>query len=403
MLESVAARGYEATTVAGVTALAGVSRRAFYEQFANKQACFWSSYETVVACARDVLLGAWLSERGWERRMAAACRVLLERTADFPHGAHAVLVEAVGLGGVARERARLADLAFERLLARALGAPSRQSGFPRLAPRAVVGGARQIIFTRVRERRAHDLPALSAQVLDWIAAYRVPIAAVRLRHVSDARSVRQAPAAFLEREDSRARLLGAVVHLTLDAGYATLVGPQIADFAGVSLDALQLEFGSKEMCFLTVLDEFAGETLDVVATRMQDSSSWPESVCAGMAAFLEHLAAHPALLRIAFIELFDVGAGVVGHMTRPVEGLAALLTAGAPAPRHAPEVAQEAIAGAIWAIVAGALAGRGRGDRLPALAEELSFFVLAPYLGAIEAIEAAWAHAPPAAFPAHRR
>ena len=386
MLESIATHGYEATTVASVTALAGVSRRAFYEQFANKQACFWSSYETVVACAREVLLGAWTSERGWERRMRAACRQLLEEIANSPHGAHVVLVDALGLGRCARERARLADVAFERLLATALGSASRQTGFSRLTARAVVGGVRQILFARVRDRRADELPALSEQLLEWVECYRAPAGRVRPSIVPGARSVRPAPAAFLERGDSRTRLLGAVVHLTLDGGYATLVGPQIADFAGLSVEALRLEFGDKEACFLTVLDEFAREALDTVTAQMQRASSWPEAVWAGVAAFLEHLAARPALLRIAFIELFDVGAGVIGHLTCSVEGLAALLTADAPAARHAPDIAQEAIVGAIWALIGGALAGRGGGERLPALAGPLSFTVLAPYLGASAAI-----------------
>ena len=44
MIEAVAERGYSRTTVAHVIGLAGVSRRAFYEQFANKEACFLATY-----------------------------------------------------------------------------------------------------------------------------------------------------------------------------------------------------------------------------------------------------------------------------------------------------------------------------------------------------------------------
>ncbi|MEU4154361.1 TetR/AcrR family transcriptional regulator [Streptomyces sp. NPDC026659] len=45
MAESVARIGYTATTVADVLRLAGVSRKTFYEQFADKQACFLAAFD----------------------------------------------------------------------------------------------------------------------------------------------------------------------------------------------------------------------------------------------------------------------------------------------------------------------------------------------------------------------
>src|ERR1041385_1916794 len=45
MIEAVHEHGYQRTHVAHVIALAGVSRRAFYEQFANKEACFIATYD----------------------------------------------------------------------------------------------------------------------------------------------------------------------------------------------------------------------------------------------------------------------------------------------------------------------------------------------------------------------
>src|SRR5580692_7927002 len=68
MIESVAQRGYQATTVAHVIGLAGVSRRAFYEQFANKEECFLSTYDIVVARSRKHVIDAWMGEKGWANR-----------------------------------------------------------------------------------------------------------------------------------------------------------------------------------------------------------------------------------------------------------------------------------------------------------------------------------------------
>ena len=75
-------------------------------------------------------------------------------------------------------------------------------------------------------------------------------------------------------------MLGSVVHLTLDEGYAALTDPQIAQFAGISTEAFHRQFRNKEECFLAVLDEFAAEALDVRARRRCDGAdSWPEAAC----------------------------------------------------------------------------------------------------------------------------
>jgi len=96
MIEAVSQRGHHATTVAHVIGLAGVSRRAFYEQFANKEQCFLGTYDIVVAGTRKRMLEAWASERGWANRVHAACKALLDEVADSPKGPRLVLVDALG-------------------------------------------------------------------------------------------------------------------------------------------------------------------------------------------------------------------------------------------------------------------------------------------------------------------
>ena len=190
----------------------------------------------------------------------------------------------------------------------------------------------------------------------------------------------------LAREDGRARLLGSVVHLTLDSGYVNLTDPQIAQFAGVSTEAFHRQFAGKEECYLAVLDEFVKEALDTVRPRMEAAATWEEGVHRAVTAFVEYLVAHQALLRIAFIDLFEVGPGMISRMTRSVEDLMKLLTEHGPAPQRGPEIAQEAITGALWGIICSFVATNKLG-RLPALGDQMTFVVLAPYVGAKVAIE----------------
>lgn len=387
MIEAVSQRGYHATTVAHVIGLAGVSRRAFYEQFANKEQCFLGTYDIVVAGTRKRMLEAWASERGWANRVHAACKALLDEVADSPKGPRLVLVDALGIGPKARERLQLAGFTFERLVASAFQTAPEEVGFPKLTARAVVGGVRHVVFIRMLEQRERELYTLTDEVLDWIESYRTP-AAARLGMLGMARPahVPPTPAAFLARDDRRARVLGSVVHLTLDSGYANLTDPQIAQFAGISTEAFHKQFANKEQCFLAVLDEFVQEALESVKPSMESAGSWPEAVYAAMAAFVEYLVAHQALLRIAFINLFEVGPGMIGRMTRSVEGFTKLLTETGPEPQRGPAVALEAVTGGVWGII-GTYVANDRLSRLPSLVDQLAFTVLAPYVGAKTAIE----------------
>ena len=68
MAQCVAEQGYAATTVAQVIARAGVSRKTFYEQFADKRACFLAAWEVGTEILLEQVLAA--GERG--RRLARA-------------------------------------------------------------------------------------------------------------------------------------------------------------------------------------------------------------------------------------------------------------------------------------------------------------------------------------------
>ncbi|HTW43527.1 MAG TPA: TetR/AcrR family transcriptional regulator [Solirubrobacteraceae bacterium] len=392
MIEAISQRGYRATTVAHVIALAGVSRRAFYELFPNKEQCFLATYDIVVARSRKRVLDAWAGERGWANRVHSGCKALLDDVSEAPKGPRLVLVDALGIGRKARERLLLAGFTFERLVVGAFGLAPDGVGFSQLTSRAIVGGVRQVIFRRLLEEREREICMLADEVLDWIESYRTP-AAGRLGVPAPLPSGRQppTPAAFLARDDKRARVLGSVVHLTLDEGYPALTDPQIAQFAGMSTEAFHKQFANKEEGFLAVLDEFVREAVNAVRPSLEEGEDWAEGVYRAMVAFVDYLVAHEALLRIAFIDVFDVGPGMVGRLTRSAEGVAKLLTEHAPEPRRGPEVLADALPGAMWAIISGYVSN-GRVARLPCLVDHLTFTVLAPYLGpkaAIEAIQAA--------------
>lgn len=392
MIEAIAERGYPQTTVAHVIAYAGVSRRAFYEQFANKEACFLATYDIVVARARKLVLDAWSHERGWANRLHAACKALLDDVAENPKGPRLVLVDSLGIGPRARERMSLASQTFERVLGMAFQAHPDGIELSPLTVRAIVAGIRHVAFTRMYEEREKELYTLTDEVLDWIESYRSPVARrLNISGLVQPGDVEPQPAAFLAGDDKRSRALGALVHLTLDERYSELSDPQIAQFAGISTEAFHKLFATKEACFLAVLDEFVAEAMEAVRFAVSRAHDWPQAVHLAVGALVEYFAAHEALSRMAFVDIFDVGPGMIGRMTRSIEDFTKLLGELGPEPRRGPLVAREAITGAIWGIVSSYTA-HDRVRQLPRLVDQISFVVLAPYVGAkpaMDTIEAA--------------
>jgi AcrR family transcriptional regulator len=387
MIEAVTRRGYAAASVAEVLALAGVSRRALYELFSDKEDCFLATCDSAVARARKVMLDAWASERGWENRLHAGCKALLDDIANFPKPARLVLVESLAVGASVGERMQLAGHTFERLVSVAFSCAPDGPDLARLNSKAIVAGVRHVLFLRLREGREQELYVLSDEVLDWCESCRSPlIARLGAGAAPDAASPkRPVPMALPSGGEDRARALISIICLALDVGYERLSDPQIAQFAGISTEAFHEQFASKQAAFLALLDVIAEDALASVRERIGDAG-WPESVNLGVSAFVDYLVSHEALARIAFVELYSLGPGLVDRLTGIVDELTRLLTESGPGPCRGPLLAKDAVAGALWGIISSCVLNN-RVEQLPRVAEHLSFLVQAPYIGADAAVE----------------
>lgn len=380
MVDSVARRGYEETTVADVIACAGVSRRAFYEHFHDKAHCLAATHGSIVGHARAQTVAALDTERGLANRLYAACKCFFDDVRGHPRGAHLVLVDSLGIAPGASDRLRLTNVTFERVLHAGLRAGWRREELPRLGPRAIVGGVRHVAFTRVRDRRAHELDTLADEVLDWIESYRYSREQTPAPRLAAGAAPPQRHASFLHEAAPRARILLATVRLIQEHGYTEITDSLLAKTARLPTQALHKQFPDKQACLLAAIDDFFAETLEATRARTPSRGAWPAEVRHAMRCYVEHLAAHRALLRLAFVDLFDAGPAIVSQLTKSIEQLVAWLTDAGPAPRRAPLVVREAITGAIWATIF-SCAAADRVAELAALADHLSFILLAPYIG----------------------
>lgn len=387
MIETVAEYGYRETTVAQLVKLAGVSRRAFYEQFSNKEQCFLATYDILAVRAGKLAQDAWTKERGWANRVHAALKTVLDDCVASPKESQLMLVDSLGVGPGIRERMGQAAIVQEQMIETAFSFAPNGVSLPPLVPRAIAGGVRHVVFARLRDGRSEELLHMTDELLDWVSAYRSPLGA-RLEAVLPSKPEKIAPAraAFLANDDMRARTLDSVVRLTLEEGYAELTDPQIAEQAGTSTEAFHRQFRSKQECFLAVLDELGAEASQTLRDSMGSASCWSEAVRLAVLAFTEFFVARPELIRLTFVELFEVGPVVVDRLTSTIECFTGMLEETGPAPTRAPTIASEAITGALWSILAGC-AGNERLRYLPCLADHITYIALAPYVGAKQAMQ----------------
>jgi AcrR family transcriptional regulator len=142
-------RGAGASTVADVVARSGVSRRTFYELFADRDDCFRAAFEQAVERAGGRVLPACESAVGWQERMRAGLEALLEFLDDEPDLGALCVVDALGAGPAALERRAgvvqaLIDVVHEGR--REAGAGAKAT---RLTAEGVVGAVLAVLHARL--------------------------------------------------------------------------------------------------------------------------------------------------------------------------------------------------------------------------------------------------------------
>jgi AcrR family transcriptional regulator len=148
-IDAVEESGYAAMTVAAVIGRARVSRKTFYDVFANRDDCFVAVVEEIFARARSVAGAAYAAETSWLAATRAALNSLLCLIDDEPRLARIWFVDALAGPEAVLERkaAATAMLAAAVDVGRGVAGEGRQPS--RLTAEATVGGISQIVHTRL--------------------------------------------------------------------------------------------------------------------------------------------------------------------------------------------------------------------------------------------------------------
>jgi AcrR family transcriptional regulator len=423
MLEAVGEKGYVATTVSDVVGRAGVSRKAFYQHFANKEECFLATYDAIAREGRHRVARAFRNAEGHPDRMETGIRAVFEAAMENPDALRLAITEitAVGAAGIKRRERAIAE--YGQLLQEGLrsspGGNAATQALPDTTLWAMVGGLNRVLVGCLYGSRCAKPLELVPELAHWISTYHPPPKAF----VSNLKATRQrrkrthakqlggrAPGTLSPSQDQRRaarssygssrsfvvhnqreRILDAVTNLTASKGYGNLTVEDIAAEAAVSLQAFYEHFESKEDAFLVAYELGHSKGLSFVERAFAAAPDWRTGVRDGLCILLGYLASEPSFARLALMGATVATPRTFELSNRGVAAYARLLAPGfeeLPKRKRPPQIVIDAIAGGLQEMFLH-YAVQGRIEDLPELTADATYVALAPFIGAQAAAQVA--------------
>jgi AcrR family transcriptional regulator len=385
MVATVDEKGYEATTVADLVKLSGVSRSAFYKHFDDKQACFLAAVEALVEPTLKRIAGDESVPAGGERARQAF-ELLIELIVRQPAAAKMCIVEVYAAGP---EGAALVDRMMDSATELAQGlldqVPERKGMEPELV-RAIVGGIQKVIHKRLYRGKVEELPQLVGQLWDWVFNYPVPPGPLR---ATRRRTVKAVP--FAERQaqaNPPERLLRALAAVVADKGYPDTTVAEIVERAGTSQRTFYEHFKNKEDAIVAALDSGSAHMLAAALPAFRRAPDWQHAVHDTIEAMFAFGAEEPEYARMGGVEMYAAGKRALDQREVVTEGMEGLLAPGYELRPETPPIAAEAVGGALYSLLYDHVNKKGP-ETLPDLVPTLVYVTLAPFLERDEAYEVA--------------
>jgi AcrR family transcriptional regulator len=171
--------GYADTTVSDITGRARVSRRTFYELFANREECLAAVLEDVVALVEGEVAAAGLDGLAWRERVRGGLWAILSFLDREPALARVCVVQALRGGPrlLGRREEILASLA--RVVGEGRLEGTRGGGCSPLTAEGVVGAAFAIVYARLLRGEQEPLTGLVGELMGMIVLPYLGVAAAR--------------------------------------------------------------------------------------------------------------------------------------------------------------------------------------------------------------------------------
>jgi TetR/AcrR family transcriptional regulator len=332
----VAEKGYEASTVADVVKLSGVSRSAFYEHFSNKGEC--------LAAAAAELIDPTMAELQAQKGGEAALRRLLELLDRQPAAARVCFVELQGAGAVCEAVADRAMAAMRRFATAEIETSGGWRVDPDLAP-VLIGGVHKLIQTRLCRDEAGKLAAIAPELWQWlqnVVAPPEPLVARRGRGQKGAQFPGYTPAE---------RIAKTLAKIVAERGYLEMSTDEIAAQASISLSTFYAHFSDKHDAMLAALEMSGAQIMALAGPAARRAANWQSGVQALYEAICAYFSAEPELAWLATRGINGAGPAALARRDRVIDSLAAMLAPGFEENPAAPALTAEAAAAAGYAVI----------------------------------------------------
>ena len=382
MASTVAEKGYEATTVADLVKLSGVSRSAFYRHFTDKEECFLTAAEALTQPTLEMMERAEAQGGSGEERTEQALEAFLRLVAAQPAASKMCFVEiyAAGPDGVAVVERTLDT--FERFGKSLFDAiPGREEMPPQMI-RAMIGGLQKVVHKRLYRDEEDTLVGLAPQIWSWWLSYPPPPGPLRAQ-----RRRLQKPHPFEERQavsNPAERVLRALAAVVAEKGYPATTVAEVVERASTSQRTFYEHFANKEEALLAALDSGSSQMLATVLPAFRRAATWEQSVLGAYEAMFGFGTEEPEYTQLGAVEMYAAGKRALQTRDTIMEGLEALLAPGYELSPDASPIAAEAIGGAIYALIYDQVKAKGP-ESMPELVPMATYMTLAPFIGADEA------------------
>ena len=406
-------KGYAATTVAEVIAKAQVSRKTFYEHFADRKDLLLAAFDTASSAAFEEVRQAAQRTGGPARQLEALMRHLgkLARESPGTIALSAIEIAAIDPEGIDR-RERLMG-AYAQLIDACLGAEDERKALPTTLAMALTGGIYRTLDAQLRLGHGPELTSVCAQLARWIRSHH-PVAPALMTEQEQIPSPwrwlgedgllgGRAPGTLVLAPEgyeaplevrskgfvhhaNRERILDAVAQLTFEHGYTELTAVAIAERADISERSFLAHFKNKDDAFRAAMEVGHMKAQAIVERAKSGAPSWQIGVRNSVGALLEFLASEPYFTRLAFVDAPLAGPKMVKRVHEQAGAYARLMLNGAPQRRRPPAITPEATAQSLFELAFHQAAQ----DQIPALSvlsREAAYLALAPYVGVATAAE----------------
>lgn len=383
MVAAVEEHGYEATRVADVLEISGVSRNTFYKHFGNKLDCFLATMDAVMLCGSSAVVPAYVDHEGpWEDRLAAGFGELIATLVAQPAAARLFYVESHAAGPAAVAKVNEFGARLEQIIRQALDESPDHADMPTELLRAILRGMRRVMQSRLRAGREAELTEIGPQLLRWGLCYRTP--PQPLEHPTE-----PPPYQFEIRppdpDDARERILSAVIDLMVGKGYQALTITDIAQHGAVSLTTFYRHFQGKDDAVVAALRRSTSQVVEAVAPAFRNAPDWPHAVAAGLRAFFAFLVLPQPFARFGGVDVVYSGSQFVLDVREQLLSTAQAFIAEGYHRHHDVEpIAGEAIGASIDALAFDQIVIRGE-QRLYEITPTATYIALVPFTGVDEA------------------